>query len=113
MSKQYNSRIQQKHDISTNWEKAVNFVPLQGEIIIYDDLNKMKIGDGSTNVNDLPFASGEGGVGQAVENGGEIFNDYENNIASGANSHASGTLTKATADNQTVIGIANSNPVLI
>lgn len=52
------TRIQQKHDISENWAKAENFTPLIGEIIIYDDLNKIKIGDGKTNVNNLPFTNG-------------------------------------------------------
>lgn len=52
------TRMQQKHDISENWAKAENFSPLIGEIIVYDDLNKFKIGDGKTNVNDLPFANG-------------------------------------------------------
>jgi hypothetical protein len=28
---------------------------LKGEIIVYDDLKKIKIGDGSTKVNDLDF----------------------------------------------------------
>ena len=50
-------RIQQKTDTSENWAKAVNFVPLNGELIIYSDLRQMKIGDGLTKVNDLPFAN--------------------------------------------------------
>lgn len=54
-SKQVNSRIQQKIDTSENWSKALNFKPLQGEIIIYTDLNRFKVGDGITLVNDLPF----------------------------------------------------------
>lgn len=70
------TRIQNKHAIEANWIKAVNFVPLQGEIIVYDievdnngnilDLTgtnrtepytyeRFKIGDGITKVNDLPF----------------------------------------------------------
>lgn len=54
------SRMQQKHDIQANWEKAVNFIPLEGEIIIYDpDENnsnsRIKIGDGKTKINDLDF----------------------------------------------------------
>ena len=49
------TRIIQKHDSSANWAKATTFVPLKGEIIIYDDLGKIKIGDGATKVNDLPF----------------------------------------------------------
>lgn len=47
-----------KSDTTENWEKAVNFIPLKGEPIIYwdeDDSVKMKIGDGKTNVNLLKF----------------------------------------------------------
>jgi hypothetical protein len=55
------TRIIQKHAIESDWAKAVNFTPLQGEIIIYDiddnyDYERIKIGDGVQNVNDLPFA---------------------------------------------------------
>ena len=56
-NKTYQSRIVQKHDSSANWAKATNFIPLKGEIIIYDDLNKIKIGDGTTKINDLDFSS--------------------------------------------------------
>lgn len=58
--KQLNGRIAMKHDSKANWEKATNFIPKNGEIIIYDadDDNvfpRMKIGDGATLVNDLDF----------------------------------------------------------
>lgn len=56
-NKTYQGRIVQKHDSSANWAKATKFIPLKGEIIIYDDLNKIKIGDGITKVNDLDFSS--------------------------------------------------------
>ena len=54
------SRIVHKHDSETNWNRATNFVPKQGELIIYDtDTNysyaRVKIGDGITNVSLLPF----------------------------------------------------------
>ena len=54
------SRIVHKHDIEANWLKATNFIPKQGEIIVYDvDANynyeRMKIGDGKTVVSSLPF----------------------------------------------------------
>ena len=54
------SRIVHKHDSETNWNRATNFVPKQGELIIYDtDANhsyaRVKIGDGTTNVSLLPF----------------------------------------------------------
>ncbi len=44
-----------KKDTSINWGKAKNFIPKENEIIIYTDLNKRKIGDGITKINDLPF----------------------------------------------------------
>ena len=54
-NKTFQGRIIQKHDTKANWDKATNFVPLKGEIIVYDDLNKIKIGDGTTKINDLDF----------------------------------------------------------
>lgn len=53
-------RAIQKHDIEQNWTKATGFIPMAGEIIVYDiDANynyeRVKIGDGSKNVNELPF----------------------------------------------------------
>ena len=36
MSKTINTRISQKHDFEINWNKAVNFKPNAGELIIYD-----------------------------------------------------------------------------
>lgn len=60
MEKQINGRIVHKHDTAENWSKAVNFIPKQGEIIIYDtdenyDYERVKIGNGQSTVNDLPF----------------------------------------------------------
>jgi hypothetical protein len=60
MPKSLKTRIQNKHDIEANWLLASNFVPLAGEIIIYDpdethDLPRVKIGDGETLVNNLKF----------------------------------------------------------
>ena len=60
MSKTLQTRVQMKHDTETNWNKATNFVPLAGEIIVYDvdETNltpRVKIGDGSTLLADLPF----------------------------------------------------------
>jgi len=57
-NKVLNSRTVMKHDTSANWEKATAFIPLSGEIIIYTDLNKFKLGDGTNIVVDLPFAGG-------------------------------------------------------
>lgn len=54
------TRIQLKNDTETNWNKAINFIPKQGEIIIYsaDDshpFSRLKVGDGNTTVTTLPF----------------------------------------------------------
>lgn len=57
-------RIQIKHDLEENWEKAINFIPLAGEMIVYDGIieegkyikmPKFKLGDGVTKLNELPF----------------------------------------------------------
>ena len=58
-NKNFNTRIINKHDTEENWSKA-NFIPKQGELIIYDkdsthDIERFKIGDGTTTVNKLPF----------------------------------------------------------
>lgn len=45
-----------KKDTRENWNKAKNFIPKENEIIIYTDIG-MKIGDGKTKVNDLPFVN--------------------------------------------------------
>ena len=54
-NKTFQGRIVQKHDTEANWKKATNFIPLKGDIILYDDLNEIKIGDGTTKINDLDF----------------------------------------------------------
>ena len=55
-----NARFTPKGDIEANWKKATGFVPLDKEIIIYKpdenhSVARMKIGDGVTGINDLPF----------------------------------------------------------
>lgn len=68
-------RIESKHDTTENWNKAQGFIPLPGEIIIYDDyevktwtveeygqtvtktanIPNIKIGTGNAYVQDLAF----------------------------------------------------------
>ena len=75
--KNVNARIIHKHDLEVNWLKATNFIPKQGELIIYDieiDANgntlelptgrtepyaytRFKIGNGVANINYLPFTN--------------------------------------------------------
>lgn len=65
-SKVVNTRIQLKSDTEASWNKAGpkdgsrGFVPLSGELIIYSadeahPFSRLKVGDGNTNVVDLPF----------------------------------------------------------
>ena len=54
------TRIQLKNDTEANWNKAINFIPLKGEAIIYSadsthPFSRLKVGDGMTPVIDLPF----------------------------------------------------------
>lgn len=67
------TRLVNKHDIEANWLKATNFTPLQGELIVYDidenyNYERIKMGDGITNVNELPFISPQADWNQNDEN---------------------------------------------
>ena len=60
MAEAIKTRIQLKNDTEENWNKATNFVPKQGELIIYSadeshPFSRIKIGDGETTVINLPF----------------------------------------------------------
>ena len=75
MSATVNSRIQLKRDTTEHWNQATGFIPLPGEVIIYEDyesrtinieengevttkvinIPNMKIGTGNAYVQDLAF----------------------------------------------------------
>ena len=75
MSGTMNARIQYKRDTTANWNAARGLVPLAGEVIIYNDYKTIqktidgelrnvnvpgiKVGDGQTYVQDLPFVDEE------------------------------------------------------
>ena len=48
-------RIVNKHDTAANWNDAADFIPKAGEIIVYTDNKKLKVGDGTTKLAALPF----------------------------------------------------------
>lgn len=61
-------RVLIKHDIAANWAKAVNFIPMAGELIIYDGIiengvyleqPRIKVGDGIHKLAELPFLETE------------------------------------------------------
>ena len=54
------ARVIHKHGTQVNWEKITDFIPMKGEIVIYDTdetyaYERIKIGDGVTEINQLPF----------------------------------------------------------
>ena len=54
------ARVSQLHKTEAEWNSMTNFVPMQGEFIIFDPdkqhkYARLKIGDGSTKLNELPF----------------------------------------------------------
>ncbi len=73
--REFNTRIKSKHDTTANWNNAIGFIPLAGEVIIYDDyetktytveeygetvtktvnIPAIKIGTGNGYVQDLGF----------------------------------------------------------
>lgn len=61
MVKTLKARIVQKHDTEANWKKATGFAPRDGELIVYskdaDNNARLKVGDGTTNINNLSFVN--------------------------------------------------------
>ena len=56
-----NYRMQQKRDSTQKWADS-SFVPRDGEIIVYkdeDSVNRIKIGDGKSSLDELKFITGE------------------------------------------------------
>ena len=84
-----NSRYCPKGDIEANWNKAVGFVPLDKEIIIYKadaehPVARFKIGDGKTVVQDLPFAGADmAAIEKLIDEKGELLVKYVDNAVSG------------------------------
>lgn len=94
IEKPMNSRVLLKNDIEANWIKAVNFIPKLGEAIIYNaELDgqeplidgvalrqpikhpRVKIGDGVTNVSNLPFITEGLGANSDIEKLKELVGD--------------------------------------
>lgn len=97
--KQQNIRILSKVDTINEWISN-NPVLLNKEIGYERETGKYKIGNGNDDWNSLSYAAGcdiasENLVGQKTENGGEIFNDYENNVALAEYTHVSNKNNRA------------------
>lgn len=57
-----------EYNTETYWNAQADYVPASGAIIVYTDLNKMKIGNGTSKLGDLNFVSvpAEGNNGDAL-----------------------------------------------
>lgn len=91
MEKKLKTRIQHKIDTYAHWELAKNFIPLEGELIIYttdendDDKIGLKIGNGVKNVVDLDFLALPSTGEVVVPDGSfepQVQTDYEQNDTS-------------------------------
>ena len=127
--KMLKTRVINKHELAEDWDKAEGFIPLQGEIVVYDSADdtqpaKLKVGNGNTAVKYLPFIRG---VGQETLEGGEIFNLYEpiyedfieddvvvtykfENVSVGPYTTASGKGTQAGNKAFKILDIKENNP---
>lgn len=116
--KTINSRIIHKHDTEAHWLLAVNFIPRQGEIIVYDkdstyNYERFKIGDGVTLVSALPFA--DDNKVDKVSGKGLSTNDYTTteknklaNIAAGANKTVVDSALSASSTNPVQNKVVNA-----
>ena len=118
--KELKARIVHKHDTEANWNKATNFIPKESEFIVYDmddthNYFRLKIGDGVTDVINLPFYGGslehilDGIASGSIRTsnstpedasyklGTDAFAEGKGTKASGNFSHAEGFSTTASA----------------
>jgi hypothetical protein len=107
--KRLNTRIINKHDSDENFKKATGFTPLLGEIIIYEadennELPRIKIGDGESNINDLAFIGSD--KVDKIAGKGLSTNDYTTedknklaDIAAGANKTVVDSALSNTSEN--------------
>ena len=108
MAEKFNTRIIHKHDIESNWNKAVNFIPKNGEIIIYDaDENysypRIKVGDGVKDINSLSFITDalETVVANKLDKNNPVYEGTLSNATSNAMGYyavAEGSRTTASGD---------------
>lgn len=105
------SRIINKHGTAEDWSKATNFIPMQGEIIVYDidnthNYERFKIGDGKTVASSLPFA--DDNKVDKVSGKGLSTNDYtttEKNKLAGIDTGANKTVVDS------ALSATSTNPV--
>lgn len=103
-TKTIKTRIVLKHDTEEHWLLATNFIPMMGEVIVYDadashTTARFKIGDGSTAVSLLPFV---------VEPIDEQLNSFAENFYTKAEVDATLEEIKEIISNQDIVILAEA-----
>ena len=96
---EYETVITEITDEYANGKHAQSYACGDKKLKVLNVLNKATAGNTQKIINNKITAGNAGGVGKLTATGKncEIFNDYENNIASSLYAHAEGNGTKATA----------------
>lgn len=108
-----NSRFTPKGDTEANWNKAIGFIPLDKEIIIYKadtehPAARFKVGDGKTVVQELPFSGTDIKIiEQLINEKGELLIEYvDNAVASIILPEVDQTYNAESANAQSGIAVA-------
>lgn len=112
-NKTLKTRIINKHDVEANWDKAVNFIPKKGEIIVYDEDDthscpRFKVGDGKTVVSSLPFTTDVLGktIFESDEyTGGTEFDLVKYRFKTGPNTYGAVLFGKEGSNSGAMIGL--------
>ena len=98
--KRFKARFTPKGDTEANWNRAVGFVPLDKEIIIYKADNtysvpRIKIGDGVTAVQELPFSGADmEAIKQLINEKGELLIEYVDHAVAAINGQLDSKFNK-------------------
>lgn len=111
--KTLNTRMIQKHDTTANWNKATNFVPKAGELILYTDVNGIKIGDGTTKVGSLSFIGANARDVYAWAKASTKPSYTASEVGAAESSHTHGNITNAGALQTTDVTIANGDKIVV
>lgn len=100
-----NVRPIQKHGTTAEWNLATNFIPYEGEIVLYTDVFKIKVGDGTTTVVNLPFYEEEITLAALGIN----VSAAEINYLDGVTSNIQDQIDSKTSNTGTVTSVSGGN----
>lgn len=108
-NKNFKARLIQKHETEQGWQLQKDFIPLPGEFAIYDidEMNmapRIKIGDGITTIENLPFVIESGKNTEIIQL--LVGEDTNKSIRDIANEVFTGQIAAAPEEFDTLIEIA-------